>query len=98
MLILFKHLKKLPVYTKSGIFLGRVAGMELETESHLVRTYFVRKAFLGSELAISRTQVLSITSEKIIVLDSAVKESGTEEEKISVRQEAVPISMSKMEN
>lgn len=98
MLILFKDLKKLPVYTKSGIFLGHITGMELEAESHLVRTYFVRKAFLGSELAISRTQVLSITSERVIVLDSAVKESEAEEEKMPVRQEAVPISMSEMEN
>ena len=98
MLILFKDLKKLPVYTKSGIFLGRITGMELEAESHLVRAYFVRKAFLGSELSISRTQVLSVTSEKVTVLDSAVKAGEAEEEKITVRQETVPISMSEMEN
>ncbi|MBI2098857.1 PRC-barrel domain-containing protein [Candidatus Uhrbacteria bacterium] len=75
MLIPFRDLKKLPVYTRSGIFLGKIVGFELEAEAHLVRVYFVRK-ILGPELAISREQVVSITAEKMTVEDTFIKETA----------------------
>lgn len=72
MLIRWKQLKKIPVYTESGLHLGKVVGLEIDLESHIIRAYFVRKMF-APELSIHREQVLSITIEKMTVEDGAVK-------------------------
>lgn len=98
MLIRWSELKKLPVFTKLGLRLGRVSGMELDIDNHLVRAYFVRKDFLSDELSIARSQVISIDKDKMVVEDGAVKEAAEEAARAAVREEAAPISMSELEN
>lgn len=72
MLIRWNQLKKIPVYTQSGLYLGKVSGLEIDLESHIIRAYFVRKV-LAPELSIHREQVVSITIEKMTVEDGVVK-------------------------
>lgn len=98
MLINWNELKKLPVYTKLGMRLGRVSGMELDVESHLVRTYFVRKDFLSDELSISRSQIVSIDKDKVVVEDGAVSDAARESSGAVAREEIAPISMSEIKN
>ncbi len=95
MLIRWSDLRKIPVYTRSGAYLGRITGMEIETESHLARAYFVRKAFLADTLSINREQIVSITSERVTVDDGLVKEAAAEKKKVLIQEEISPVSMSK---
>ena len=74
-----KTLLKLPVYTKSGTHLGKVAGFEFEQESQMIVRWRVRPKgvaaqLVGGELAIGREQVISITDEKMTVDDGVQKE------------------------
>lgn len=74
MLIRWSALKKLPVYTRIGIYLGKVNGFEMDAESHIIRAYFVRKNIIEPVLSISREQVISITAEKLTVEDTFVRD------------------------
>lgn len=75
MLIRWNQLKKIPVYTQSGFYLGKVSGLEIDLESHIIRAYFVRKNIIESVLSISREQVISITAEKLTVEDAFVRDT-----------------------
>lgn len=75
MLVDWSKLKKLPVSTSSGLYLGQVNGFEMDADSHIIRAYFVRKNILEPILSISREQVISITTEKLIVEDAFIRES-----------------------
>lgn len=97
MLINWNQLKKIPVYTQSGTNLGRVAGFEVDVDSHTIRAYFVRK-ILRPELSIHREQVISITSQRMTVEDGVVREGGLEQKIIKVKEEASPVPMSQLEN
>ncbi|MEK7546009.1 MAG: hypothetical protein AAB554_02930 [Patescibacteria group bacterium] len=73
-----KTLLKLPVETKSGVPLGRVAGFDFDVETHAILRYRVRPRGLASgmlkkPLLISREQVLSIDAEKMVVDDNVEK-------------------------
>jgi len=73
-----KILMKLPVETKSGTALGRVAGFEFDVENHAILRYRVRPrglaaAMLKKPLLVAREQVLSITAEKMVVDDNVEK-------------------------
>jgi sporulation protein YlmC with PRC-barrel domain len=71
----FKSLKHLTVETLSGTLLGHIFDIEMEVESHLVTTYKVKASLLrGREYLISRTQVVKITGEKMIVDDAVVED------------------------
>lgn len=74
MLVDWGKLKKLPVYTRSGLYLGKVNGFEMDAESHIIRAYFVRKNIIEPVLSISREQVISITAEKLTVEDAFVRD------------------------
>jgi len=95
MIINSKMLTGLPVQTRSGLQLGRVADFEVETESHLVATYIVRPGRLTRPLArqtlrISRTQVLSITAERMIVDDNTPTEAVQENRRANFSKEISP--------
>jgi len=73
-----KILMKLPVETKSGTALGRIAGFEFDVDSHAILRYRVRPrglaaAMLKKPLLVAREQVLSITAEKMVVDDNVEK-------------------------
>lgn len=72
-------LLKLPVETKSGAALGRVAGFEFDAESHAILRYRVRPKGLAARvlkrpLLVAREQVLSVDAEKMVVDDGVEKE------------------------
>ena len=72
------QLLKLPVFTKSGQKLGKVAGFRLETESQMITHYEVRPKgvaaqLVGAEMLIGREQVISIDEEKMVVDDNIEK-------------------------
>jgi len=81
-----KTLMKLPVETKSGAVLGRVAGFEFDVESHAILRYRVRPKGLAAQLLkkpllVAREQVLSIDAEKMVVDDNVEKAMELEKAK-----------------
>jgi len=81
-----KTLLRLPVETKSGAALGRVAGFEFDADSHAVLRYRVRPkglaaGMLKKPLLVAREQVLSIDAEKMIVDDNVEKAMELEKAK-----------------
>ncbi|KKR04070.1 MAG: hypothetical protein UT32_C0035G0005 [Parcubacteria group bacterium GW2011_GWC2_39_14] len=76
MLIDFKQLKNLPVKTESGILLGYVNDFTLETETLSLKQINVNTNKLlvfSDDLLISSEQIVSITTEKIVVQESVKK-------------------------
>ncbi|MFH1171124.1 MAG: PRC-barrel domain-containing protein [bacterium] len=74
-----KHLLNLPVETTTGRQIGRVRGFRLDTHTHTILQYEVRrsgilKELLSADLLIHQQQVISITNEKMVVDDLAVPE------------------------
>lgn len=74
MYIDLKTLLHLPVFTESGVHLGRIHDLELDVDTHHVRHYIVEPGFFGKEYyLITPMQIKSITAEKIIVDDTVSK-------------------------
>ncbi|MFA5358281.1 MAG: PRC-barrel domain-containing protein [Patescibacteria group bacterium] len=79
MLINAKKIITLPVYTKSGQFLGEVTDIEIDSDGQMVINYFVgsagviKKLFVVDSLVVHRSQIVSISNEKIIVEDNVAK-------------------------
>ena len=74
-----KTLLKLPVVTKSGTALGKVAGFEFDVDAQAIVRYLVRPKGLAARmlkhpLRVSRDQVVSIDDEKMVVEDALAKE------------------------
>lgn len=62
-----KTLLHLPVFTKAGDPIGKVAGFLFDEESQSIVQYEVKRHVIGKTLLVHRTQVLSITNEEMIV-------------------------------
>ena len=80
MVLILKDLKSLPVYTKSGFFLGKIKEAEVDSETQQITKYFVRsgnplKNVLAEELIISANQVISLSKEKMVVDDNVSRVS-----------------------
>lgn len=69
MRINYKRLKLLPVQTKSGIKLGSIKDLMLETEGQNVLHYEVG-GMIGKKYLVSREQVISIDDKKMVVEDN----------------------------
>jgi len=85
MIIDSKHLLGLGVETKSGQHLGKVRGFHIDTVTHAILQYEVRrsgilKEFLATDLLVYQQQVLSITKEKMVVDDQVVSEEERAQE------------------
>lgn len=81
-----KTLLRLPVETKSGAALGRVAGFEFDVETHAILRYRVRPHGLAARLLkkpllVAREQVLAIDDEKMTVDDNVEKAMELEKAK-----------------
>lgn len=77
MIINLATLLKLPVYTESGIKLGKIFDLEMDTENQMVLRYLVRPNFISMQrFLIQSAQVKEITSEKMVVDDAAVAETN----------------------
>jgi sporulation protein YlmC with PRC-barrel domain len=75
-----------PVYTESGDQVGRLSGFVVDAETHEVIQYAVKKSgtleiLLPREFLVNRTQVISISEERIVVKDAAVTEGAINEAK-----------------
>jgi len=81
MLINFKILSHLPVFTERGIKIGQIQDVEINIENHSIHSYLVEPKFFGKEKYwVSPSQIKEITSEKVIV-DDAVSTTLSEENK-----------------
>ena len=74
-----KELRGIPVFTKSGDKLGKIAGIVVDAARHEVREYAVSKsrllsALLPDDLLIRPAQVIELTAERMIVDDASVSE------------------------
>ncbi len=78
MKILSDNLIGLPVYTENGRSLGKVDSFEIELETSLITHYHIStgliKGLWHQKLVVSRSQVISISKEKMIVEDNSVQE------------------------
>jgi sporulation protein YlmC with PRC-barrel domain len=82
MILTAKELISLPVETKSGIAIGRVFDFEIEVDSGIVSKFYVKKGIIEDFLKkdhfiISRSQVISIDKNKMIVEDGLETEKNT---------------------
>jgi len=75
MLINLSKLKNLPVYTKSGQFLGKIEDLKFDAESQAIVNYIIRSGGLVNRLTepkliINVKQVVNLTDEKMEVEDN----------------------------
>jgi uncharacterized protein YrrD len=70
-----------PIYTRSGRMLGKLASLDFDAATgHLVSLRVssgLMKDLLSSELSISWKEVIEVTAEKIIVADAVVPEGSS---------------------
>jgi len=96
MLIDLKQLKNLPVETESGLVLGHVHNLILETDILSLKQIAVnanKLIIISNDLLINADQIISITAEKIIVNDNVKKTLVNEEKVHKLASETVsPIS------
>ncbi|HAT03429.1 MAG TPA: hypothetical protein DCS29_01465 [Candidatus Magasanikbacteria bacterium] len=82
MKINLKQLKQLPVETQSGVVLGKVHDVILQTDGQLVAQYIVKSSVFGKrEYIVSRDQVVQFEQDKMIVDDTTLTEQNKTEEK-----------------
>jgi sporulation protein YlmC with PRC-barrel domain len=81
MLINSKSLGKLPVRTQSGTRLGRVASFDVDVDAGKISVIHVTPGvaarLLSDELMIAWSQIVSISAEAVIVIDSMVPVGAT---------------------
>lgn len=74
MIVNLQQLMRLPVYTESGIKLGRIFDLEMDVSSQTVTHYFVRPNFISPKsFLIANSQVKEIKSDSVIVYDNVLK-------------------------
>lgn len=71
----------LPVYTQSNDHLGQVVDFELSSDTHTIEKYIIRSGLivgriLHKDLLVSPSQVISITTKKMIVEDTLTREQS----------------------
>ncbi len=81
MRILVKQLLGLPVYTESETHLGEVVDAEYDIDQQCIMIYHVKPAtvlatLFGAKLLVDRSQVVSITADKMIVQDAVETEAA----------------------
>ncbi|HLD81828.1 MAG TPA: PRC-barrel domain-containing protein [Patescibacteria group bacterium] len=84
MKLLHKEIIGLPVYTKSGVFLGTVRFLEIDTAHQSICYYGVGERnplrwLFQKKLIIHRSFVISLTVRKMTVVDNVVKQRDVAE-------------------
>ena len=103
MLILSKKIIGLRVETVSGNFLGHIKEFVIDNENIFVTTFYIRphgivKGLVGEDLKISKTQVVSLNENKMVVDDSSeIIKERSEKYNDDVIVEGSPISASIIE-
>ncbi len=80
MLTTLKKILRLPVVTVRGVKLGVVRDVEIEIDGHHVHVYLVGNLFGQIHYRIAPSQVVSIDSEKLVVVDGVISEKIVTEE------------------
>lgn len=80
MRISLKDLQQLPVKTQRGVMLGRIVGIDFDTEAHVVAKYHVARfpvvdELLRRTLLVDPSQVISITSKEVTVEDAILPDA-----------------------
>lgn len=89
----YNEIKNKIVQTVSGIKLGKVCNIQINTEEQFIIHYEVKtKVFSKDRLLISRGQIVRFENDKIIV-DDNVKQEKTPVEKPSIEMTTEPIAM-----
>jgi len=88
-------LKGLPVVTVSGERLGQIQNFELDPDQHLITVYIVGPSRLvrplqSAPLRIGRSQVCSITAERMIVEDGVRRERSGASARARLAKPIVP--------
>ena len=74
MIINLQKLLDLPVYTESGVKLGKIFDFEVDVDDHLVLRYLVRPNFISMHhFLVQIAQVKQVTDEKMVVDDAVAK-------------------------
>ncbi len=72
-----KQLINLPVFTESGIKIGKIAYLELNEKEHFVEKYAIKNSgfrqLIPAVLLISPQQIVEVTLEKVTVEDNIIK-------------------------
>ncbi|GEM_PF-1272211 len=80
-----KQLINLPVFTESGIRIGKINYLEINEKEHLVEKYAVKISgitqLIPAILLISPKQIIEINSERMIVDENIVKALKTKTNK-----------------
>lgn len=75
MIMPFKAIISLPVFTSSGVKLGKIVDANFDIETHVIFQYIVSGGiFNNDKLLIAPSQVQSISSDQMIVDDSVSKQ------------------------
>ena len=92
----FDQLKDLLVETNSGIKLGHVSDIILETEGQLIIQYIVKSFLLSNKkYLINREQVINIINKKMIVDDNVSIVLKKQKELLKPKVDPNPIMMQK---
>lgn len=80
-MLLAQNLINLPVFTESGEEVGRIADFEIALDGQKISAYYVSPGrfltgLFKNNLLIRPSQVISISKERMIVEDGAVKEKS----------------------
>ncbi len=73
----FDKIKNLPTYTKSGDFLGKIDGIEINCQTQVVARYIIKSSKIinrltSHKLIVSASQVISLDNKKMVVEDSTI--------------------------
>lgn len=95
-----RQLIGLPVQTVAGESVGRVVGLECDSEHHLILNYQVSASplvarWLGvrnSVLIIGRLQVVSLDNERMVVADAVVTEDNLTNAALAAQAQSAPLT------
>lgn len=72
-----KQIVNLPVFTESGIKVGKVSFLELNEKEHVVEKYVIKTSSLmqlmPAVILVSPKQIIEINSKKVIVEENIIK-------------------------
>lgn len=87
MLINLHHLLHIPVFTESGIKLGRVYDLNIDIEVQAIMSYIVRATIFSRSYLIKPSQIITISKDKIVVEDAVIGEAERVDNKNKAKAE-----------
>ena len=93
MLISSEKLIGIKVETENGQYVGRVQAFDIDIDTQGIRNYHIKPKFFEGgvfyeELIVHHRQVVSITEEKMVIVDNIVKYKDGFKEKVLVGTQA----------